>query len=979
MCCVQEVRWRGIGARYMGAQNRRYKMWWSGNDSGTGGVGILVKEELCEKVVEIHRTNDRIMTMVLVFGEEVVRVISVYGPQSGRPVDEKQLFYDELSVALDLKSSGEMVLCMGDFNAHVGKDINGFEGVHGGNGVGERNLEGRMLLEFCDEKELCVANTWFKKKEERKVTFRSGENKTEIDFVLVAKDQRKYLRDVKVIPGELQHGLIVVNINRRKLKKVIRKNTIMRRKLWKLKERDVRKRFEERVCELVDTAAPDLWKSFKDGVLTACDECCGKKKVKRNHGGTWWWNEEVRDSIAKKKEAHKALCKNRCSENKAKYVAIRNKTRKVVAKAMKSEAEKEIETLQATPNNIYKFLKSIKRDGKDVDGARCLKDGDGKLSFNEADKSRIWREHMEKIMNKENTWDHMADAEVVEGAVQCVTRLEIVQAIKRMKLGKATGPSEVSIEMITASGRIGIEVMLELCQRLLDGRGMPDEWKTSVVVPIYKGKGDVMSCDSYRGVKLLEHGMKVVERVLEKRLRALVNLDEMQFGFMPGKGTIDALFVLRRMQEEYREKEKKLYMCFVDLEKAFDRVPRKVVEWAMRKKGVPERMVRAVMDLYKGAKTKVKVGTRFSDEFPVKVGVHQGSVLSPLLFAIVMDEVTKSAKDGLPHEILYADDLVLMSDSMEGLREKFVKWRDSLEKKGMKVNISKTKAMVSGTEGELPKSKIDPCGVCGRRVMANSLLCCKCRKWIHGRCTKWKKVTANLAQNYVCKKCTAMANGVVEQVDEMCDGVEKVNGFCYLGDRINASGGSEAAVTARTRLGWTKFRECGDVLYGRRFSLKMKGKVYKSCVRSVMLYGSETWCLTEKELGILRRTERAMIRAMCGVKLMDRRSTKDLMALLGLNAIERVAKASAVRWYGHVLRREEDNILRKMLNFELDGVRKRGRPKCTWKRKVEEDVRKINLKMEDASDRAKWRRCVQILKREYEVNPATSVDGDNTG
>ena len=85
-----------------------------------------------------------------------------------------------------------------------------------------------------------------------------------------------------------------------------------------------------------------------------------------------------------------------------------------------------------------------------------------------------------------------------------------------MKSGKATGPSEVSVEMIVASGKIGVKVMMELCQRVLDGRGMPDEWKTSVIVPIFKGKGDVMSCESYRGVKLLEHAMKIVERVLER-------------------------------------------------------------------------------------------------------------------------------------------------------------------------------------------------------------------------------------------------------------------------------------------------------------------------------------------------------------------------------------------------------------------------------------------------------------------------------
>ena len=112
---------------------------------------------------------------------------------------------------------------------------------------------------------------------------------------------------------------------------------------------------------------------------------------------------------------------------------------------------------------------------------------------------------------------------------------------------------------------------------------------------------------------------------------------------------------------------------------------------------------------------------------------------------------------------------------------------------------------------------------------------------------------------------------LLEPVEELCDEVDTVRGFCYLGDRLDASGGCNAAVTARARIGWVKFRECGELLYGRRFALKTKGRVYKSCVRSAMLHGSETWCLKEDDMAILRRAERAMVRLMCGVKLTDRR------------------------------------------------------------------------------------------------------------
>ena len=130
-----------------------------------------------------------------------------------------------------------------------------------------------------------------------------------------------------------------------------------------------------------------------------------------------------------------------------------------------------------------------------------------------------------------------------------------------MRTGKAHGPSEVSLELIAARGGVGIQVMAEICQGFL-GFGMPVEWVIRIVVPIFKGKGDIRNCRCYRAVKRLEQGLKVVKRVLEKRLSRIVSVDEMQFCFMPERGTIDAIFILRRMQEEYHTKGKKIVYVF---------------------------------------------------------------------------------------------------------------------------------------------------------------------------------------------------------------------------------------------------------------------------------------------------------------------------------------------------------------------------------------------------------------------------------
>ena len=228
VCCLQEVKWRGEGARFFGVKGRRYKLWWCGNDDKTGSVGILVKEEFCENVVEITRRCDRVMAIGLVFGEEVVRVICAYAPQSRKPDSEKERFYEEMAREWSMANANEMILGLGDFNGHERKCAKGFEGIHGGYGIGKRNVEGRTLLNFCVQKELCVANTWYKKKNERNVTYSSGRNDTEIDFVLVGKKRRKYLRDVKVIPGELQHRLVVVDVEKSKLKKSGKKSKRVR-------------------------------------------------------------------------------------------------------------------------------------------------------------------------------------------------------------------------------------------------------------------------------------------------------------------------------------------------------------------------------------------------------------------------------------------------------------------------------------------------------------------------------------------------------------------------------------------------------------------------------------------------------------------------------------------------------------------------------------------------------------------------------
>ena len=178
------------------------------------------------------------------------------------------------------------------------------------------------------------------------------------------------------------------------------------------------------------------------------------------------------------------------------------------------------------------------------------------------------------------------------------------------------------------------------------------------------------------------------------------------------------------------------------------------------------------MSLYERTETNVRVGSSLSEEFSVKVGVHQGSVLSPLLFAMMMDEVTENARKGWMKQIFYADDLVLMGETMEELKENFDEWRETFESKGMRVKLGKTKLKVSKMKEETFYSKIDPSGVCGTKVMSNSVLCTACGRYV--RCTHKKKVSVYLNKDFVCKKCRSVEKNFKGSDEKLCDGVETV-------------------------------------------------------------------------------------------------------------------------------------------------------------------------------------------------------------
>ncbi|XP_061541504.1 uncharacterized protein LOC133407527, partial [Phycodurus eques] len=209
-----------------------------------------------------------------------------------------------------------------------------------------------------------------------------------------------------------------------------------------------------------------------------------------------------------------------------------------------------------------------------------------------------------------------------------------------MKNGKAVGPDDIPVEVWKHLGEVAVEFLTSLFNRILAHEKMPEEWRKSVLVPIFKNKGDVQSCGNYRGIKLMSHTMKK-------------------------KSTTDALFALRMLMEKYREGQKELHCVFVDREKAYDRVPREELWYCMRKSGVAEKYVRIIQDMYEGSRTAVRCAVGVTDEFKVDVGLHQGSALSPFLFAVVMDRLKDEVRLESPWTMMFADDIVICSESRE--------------------------------------------------------------------------------------------------------------------------------------------------------------------------------------------------------------------------------------------------------------------------------------------------------------------------
>ena len=274
-------------------------------------------------------------------------------------------------------------------------------------------------------------------------------------------------------------------------------------------------------------------------------------------------------------------------------------------------------------DQICRIAKSRARQKKDITQVAAIKDKERSVLTEERKINRRWNEYFKELLNEENKREELEKVEVVSGSVEGFLEEEVKKAVKEMKTRKAPRPSGISADYFKYLDSDGLKWLTVLLNKIFEAERIPKGWTRSHLVTIYRDTGDPMQCRNFSGIKLVEHGLKVLEKVLDNRLRKLIKICDTQSGFPKGKGTMDAVFVLIRLQEKVLEKQQTMYVAFLDLEKAYDRVRRGVVYWCLRKRGVPKKMVNFVKATYNQVKTEVKTPYEGMEEFMIDVGLHR--------------------------------------------------------------------------------------------------------------------------------------------------------------------------------------------------------------------------------------------------------------------------------------------------------------------------------------------------------------------
>ena len=890
------------------------------NNERKYGVAFILAPNFADRVGKIDYVNERILGITLHLGKGKVSLIQVYAPHQGRPQEEKEFFYQELQDTMDIIEDVDKII-LGDLNAHVGNNRNNIESVMGAFGIGEVNGDGENLIDFCIRNRLAIMNTFFKHRDTHKWSWYRW-NTDRGDYVersmidLILTNNKKIFKDVKSIPSvslDSDHRLVLAKMKiklLRPLKKLVRE----RIKVERLKEQEIDRQYREKVSEARPKEHQETediekeWENMKEKNIQIAKEVIETKRVS---GGkkkkTLWWTEEVREAVKKKSVAFRKWMKRRNPESRAEYEAARNEAERVKTRAKREAWERlgnELEDdMQGTKKLVYSIAKSYRR--KDESGVNTIKNKEGELLTEEDEVDERWKEYFSELLNPAEV-ERPIDEEVTPRTEpnSLITTNEIKDAIKLMKNGKSPGSDGIPVEILK-----GNEDIVKWLARVFnvawsEGR-VPSDWGKAIICKIFKN-GDRTECKNYRGISLLSQVGKIYERVLEKRLRTAVEdkLEEGQYGFRPQRGTTDAIFTLKMIMEKNWEWDQHVYIAFVDLEKAFDRLPRKEI-WETLEDPIymiEPPLVRAIKSLYRNNVSAVRTQLRENNWFDVTEGVRQGGVISPLLFVLFMDRCMKRLRFGREVTTLaYADDIAIVTKSHTKLQDTLNAWNEEMNTSGMKINANKTEVMMMAREKEDFEIEIDG--------------------------TKLKLV----------------------------------EDFKYLGVQINERCYMEKEITSRIEKYTNNLRLMYPLLKDRLIPSRVKVIIYKTILRPVLTYGSETWTLTTRLKSKVQAAEMRVVRLIKGVTRRDRLRNDDIREELDIESVLEFVDRSKLRWYGHIMRMDQERYPAKYFRWKPRGKRPVGRPRKRWRDGVREAIEARGLTIESVEeeelyeDRTWWR------------------------
>ena len=479
---------------------------------------------------------------------------------------------------------------------------------------------------------------------------------------------------------------------------------------------------------------------------------------------------------------------------------------------------------------------------------------------------------------------HQVDREVQldEEERAPITVEEVEVAILKLKNGKSPGICGISAEMLKAGRTVVVKWLHRIMSLAWENGQVPEDWRRAVIVPVHK-KGSKVKCENYRGISLLSIPSKAYARILDERIRGVTESKvlEAQGGFRKGRSCTDQLFTIRQLSEKMIEKNKKMVVACVDLEKAYDRVGRDKLWKVLEEYGVKGRLLRAIRSLYKKSEGCVRVKDELSSWFPITQGVRQGCVMSPWLFNVFMDKIVREGMENFVggvkmsttevSVVLFADDVMLLTERKEDMEANLRELKKAMSYWGMKIHWGKTKVMMVSRKGE------------------------------------------------ECKVCV--------------DGeeIEQVQNMKYLGAILSADGTCEEEIEQRVG---AAARVIGamrkEVLERKELKKATKMRVYNAIVLPTMLYGSETWTVMKRHESRLGATEMAYLRRVEGVTRMDQVRNADVREAVGQEEVMEKVKRKQRAWKEKLEQMEDSRLVKKVYTEEIAGKRPRGRPRKKW-------------------------------------------------